>query len=272
MNTITLSKALPCLAAALFLGTASANERHFAYTYETAVLPPGGKELEVWTTLRHGRDDYFSALDQRLEFEVGLTEGLMTAFYLNWTNNASETSGQVGAPSFAYEGFSSEWKWKLLDPVADAVGFALYGEVGYNTKDLEIEAKALFDKKVGPWLLASNIVGELEYETQPGELDLNEIEIELDFGASYPLSPSLSVGLELFSHNEIAKEIGSEKFEFEHSALFLGPNISYGTQSWWMTLSVLPQLPALMKPEGGSILELDEHEKINARLLFSFHI
>jgi hypothetical protein len=36
--------------------SARANDRHFSYTYEAAVLAPGDKELEVWTTYRNGRD------------------------------------------------------------------------------------------------------------------------------------------------------------------------------------------------------------------------
>lgn len=272
MKPSLFAKPIPCLAAALFLGTASANDRHFAYTYETAVLPPGAKELEVSTTLRLGRDEYYSALDHRLEFEVGLTERLLTAFYLNWSSNSSETSGAVGEPEFAWQGVSSEWKWKLSDPVADPVGFALYAEVGYSPKETEIEAKTLFDKKVGRWLLAANLIGEGEFEAEPNGMELEEIELVLETGASYSINPHLSLGMELRNHNEIAKELGSEEFEFEHSALFLGPNVSYATESWWFTLSVLPQVPALMKAKGGSILVLDEHEKINARLLFSFHL
>src|SRR5262245_5114486 len=62
---------------------AEANERHFTYTYETAVLPQGAKELEFWTTPRLGREDYFARFDQRLEFEVGLTNRLQTSVYLN---------------------------------------------------------------------------------------------------------------------------------------------------------------------------------------------
>lgn len=269
-------KSLPSVSA-LAIGIALAapalaNDRHFAYLYETAVLPPGGRELEVSTTFRTGRDDFYSRLDQRLEFEVGLTEKVMTAFYLNWSNTTSEVSTDVLGSQFAWQGVSSEWKWKLSDPVADPIGFALYGELGYATDAIELEAKTLFDKKVGKILWAANLVAEGEFEAEPDEYELEEIELEADFGASYAVSPHLSVGLELRNHNEIAKVAGSEEMEFEHSALFFGPNVSYATESWWMTFSILPQLPALMKAGDGGILVLDEHEKINARLLFSFHI
>jgi hypothetical protein len=59
--------------------------------------------------------------------------------------------------------------------------------------------------------------------------------------------------------------------EFEHSALFLGPTLAYSAKSWWMTFTVLPQVHALHAP-GDRGLVLDEHEALEARLLFSFHI
>lgn len=267
-----LAKTLPAIAALLAAGAVSANDRHFTYTYETAVLAPGAKELEVWSTFRNGRTDYYSRLDHRLEFETGISERVMTAFYLNWENITSEVSPGVLGTAHSWGGISNEWKWKISDPVADAVGFALYGELGYNTDELELEFKTLFDKKIGQWLFAANLVGEGEFEAEPEEMELEEMVAEVDLGASYQLNPHLAVGLELRNHNEFAKEAGSEEFEYEHSALFLGPNISYATESWWVSFTVLPQLPALMKEEGGSILVLDEHEKINARLLFSFHL
>ena len=56
----------------LLIGISSANDRHFTYNYETAVLAPGARELEVSNTLGVGRSDYYAKLDHRLEFEVGL--------------------------------------------------------------------------------------------------------------------------------------------------------------------------------------------------------
>lgn len=258
---------IPALLGLALCSAAYPNERHFAYTYETAVLPPGGREIEVSNTLRLGRDQYYSALDHRLEFEAGITEHVMSSFYLNWSDVSNGNGGQ-----FEWQGVSNEWKWKLSDPVADPVGFALYGEVSYATEEFELEAKTLFDKKLGNLLLAGNLSAEGEYVTGVNETELEEIELEADIGASYAVTPRFSAGLELRNHNEVAKETGSDEMEWEHSALFLGPNLSYATENWWVTLTVLPQLPALMKEEGGSMFVLDEHEKLNARLLFSFHL
>jgi hypothetical protein len=247
--------------------SAGANERHFTYTYESAVLPQGAKELEFWVTPRLGRDSFYSRFDNRLEFEVGLTNRLQTSLYLNLNSITQDVMGtRVSETEFA--GISSEWKYKLTDPVADPLGFALYGEVTASTNELELEAKLIFDKKVGDnVLLAANIVPEYEFEFEAGETE-TELVLEIDLAATYFFAQNWAIGLELRNHNEFP-----EAEEWEHSALFFGPTLGYFTQSWWVAATFLPQLPALKKPEGSSGSRvLDEHEKFNARVIFSFHL
>ncbi len=274
MSPIQISSTLRSsllLCAALAAGTVSANERHFGYVYETGVLAPGAKELEVYNTWRAGREDYFSALDHRLSFEVGVADHLMTAFYLNMTNTtAGDASGDL-VTAFEWKGFSNEWKLKLLDPAADALGLALYGEFTFNTTGFELEPKIILDKKAGHWIFAANLIGEFEFEAEADEMELEEVAPDFTLGAAYELAKGFHAGVELRNHNVFLAN-ASEELEHEFSALYAGPVVSYATESWWMTLTVLPQLPALAKEEGGSILVLDDGEKLNARLLFSFHI
>ena len=61
-----------------------ADDRHFGYSYESGVLAKDNRELELWNTWRYGRSKYFSRIDHRVEFEVGLTDKLQTAFYVNF--------------------------------------------------------------------------------------------------------------------------------------------------------------------------------------------
>lgn len=245
---------------------ANANERHFTFTYETAVLPVGAREIEIWVTPRIGREEFYSRFDVRTEFEVGLTDRLQTALYLNGKSVSQETADGGTETEFEFAGVSSEWKYKLLDPVADALGLALYGEVTGSTDELELEAKLITDKRVGNVLFAANLVAENEWGFGAGETG-REFALEADLGLSYFLTTKLSFGLELRNHNEIPEGKG-----WEHSALFLGPVVSYAEESWWVALAVLPQLPALDGAEAGDRRILDEHEKINARLLFSIHL
>ena len=243
---------------------ADANERHFTYTYESAVLPAGGKEIEVWTTPRIGKEDYFVRFDERLEFEVGLTDQLMSAFYLNWTAVTADVAPDMRESVTEFSGVSSEWKLKLMDPVADAVGLGLYGELSGGTEEYEAEAKLIIDKQLGDLLLAGNLVLANEWELEPEETATAQ-EVEVDLSAAYFIRPGLSAGVELRNHNEIVEG------EWEHSALFFGPVFGYATDGWWAAVTILPQLPAL-KNEGDGSRVLDDLEKLEARILFSFHL
>lgn len=251
-------------AAGCLLGAplAHGNERHFTYTYETAVLPPDGRELELWTTWRAGRERYYSAIDNRIELEIGLTERLMTAFYLNFGAATLETEFGRRESTFEHRGVSSEWKYQLSHPELDVVGFGLYGELGLATAEYEIEGKLLFDKRLGPFLLALNLVGELEWEV--GETSTErEIVLAPVAAAAWLPAPGFGVGVELRSHNEI---VGGE---LEHSALHAGPVVSYARGGWWAALTVLPQLWAPGGAHDGGNLVLDEHERIEVRLLLA---
>ncbi len=248
-------------AALCFAATASANDRHFGYTYETAVLPPGQRELEVWTTWRSGRESYYSRFDHRMEFEVGLTGQLMTAFYLNFHGLTEQNEEEVRESRFAYDGVSSEWKLKLSDPVADAIGSAGYLEFSAGPSLYEIEAKLLLDKRMGNLLFAANLVGEIEWEIEPEETK-HEYVVEPVLGMSYVVSPNFAAGLEVRSENVI------EEGEVEHSALSAGPVIAVSDETYWATLTFLPQITDLKSGER----DLEGNEKFELRLLFSFHL
>src|SRR5256885_5322119 len=60
-----------------------ATDRNFVFTYESRTMQGGLRELETWVSYNYGRDDFYSAVQNRLEFEVGLGKRLQTSFYLN---------------------------------------------------------------------------------------------------------------------------------------------------------------------------------------------
>src|SRR6185369_4573831 len=122
--------------------------------------------------------------------------------------------------SFEWQGFSNEWKWKLMDPVADPVGLGLYAELSFGTAGMELEPKILLDKKVGKCLFAANAITEFEYEAEAGgEMELEEIAPDLALGASYEFKPGFMAGLELRNHNAIAKG-GEEDLAYQFSAVY----------------------------------------------------
>ncbi len=252
------------------VGQLYGQDRLFNYTYQSTVLNKGQKEIEVWTTLKTRRKDFFRGLDHRLEFEIGLDKKLQTAFYLNYGYSKGilvSDSIQTADNSVAY-GFSNEWKLKLSDPVANAIGSGLYFEFGISPTETEFEGKIILDKQIGRTLHALNIVGEYEFEKEfEPESDHLEVEtekeasFELVYAFSYEIKKGISIGLEARNQNQF-----STSSKLESSVLSLGPCFSYYTEGFWLNFTLMPQLSNF---KGGG-LELTEHEKLQARLLFSF--
>ncbi len=241
------------------------NERKFGYLYQSNVLGKGNRELEIWTTARIGKNiPYFAATDHRFEFEWGISNRLQTAFYVNFRNTSID-DGTGMKTSFDFKGISTEWKYQVSSPTKNALGFALYGELGLNTDEAEFEGKLIFDKKIKKSTFALNFVFEHEWEFSSGKPE-TEIALEGDLGWSYDISNSFAAGIEIRNHNVFVEG------EIEHSAIFAGPVVSFSQPNWWLTLTVLPQLTALKEKTVGKKLDLEEYEKIETRLLFSFRL
>jgi hypothetical protein len=247
-----------------------ANERHFTYTHESGVLAPGAREVELWTTYRTGRHEYYTEMDHRAEFEIGLTNKLMTAFYLNWKDVASQDNTTTPASikkEFEFEGISSEWKYKMTDPVANKIGSARYAEFAVGTDEVGVEGKLILDKRIGKNLFAYNFVVEPEWHRElNGGLGVPEIELENNLAFTHFVTPRFGAGLELRAHSEFTSENKPE-----HIALFVGPVVSYATEGWWVAFTALGQLPAIKRSvnDKDSALVLSRNTSL---AIFSFGI
>lgn len=244
---------------------ASASQRHFVYTYESDVLNPGSAELEPATTFRHGRSSYYSAFDQRLEFEFGVANNLQTSLYWNFSSVTADTGGTRNT-SFQGQGVSSEWKYKLSDPFADAIGSAVYVEGTASTDSAELEGKVILDKRSGPWIVALNLVGDHEWNWSQRGRTVREAGLDLDLGAAYLVTDGFSAGIEARSVNEF-----EDADELESAVIYAGPNLSFARESWWLSISFTPQLGALKGARRGGWLDLEHQERLQARLIMGFH-
>lgn len=264
LHIVILTLSLLAVLAVLTAGSVQANIRRFTYTYESAVLPPGEFELEPWITWRAGRNGFYSRFDNRLEYEIGVTSRLMTAFYLNWKRETIKhpVTKQVSSIS-EFEGFSSEWKYKFRDPAADAFGLAGYGEIGVNTDAAEFELKVIVDKVAGNTVLAYNFILEPELEYAAGGLEIEEFSIDHTAAISYAFGPRYSMGVEVWQHTH------THEGRVLHSTVFAGPVFSYVAGEFWVTLTVLGQLPAIKTARPGTDFVLDSHEQFNTRLLMA---
>jgi hypothetical protein len=255
----------------LILGLTSVTQgqdRIFTYAYQSNVLNKGQREIEVWNTLRQGRQDFYSRLDNRTEFEVGLGGKLQTSFYLNLTT-ITKTGSEGGLKSTGTEheiGFSNEWKLKLTDPVANPVGLALYGEYGISSSEYELEGKLIVDKKINDLTIAANATYEAEYA--PAYVN-NKLTWEKEGKVDYNLSFGYNIGhgIHLTQENNLKNVFVSK--ELEHSALYSGLGFSYIRDNFWVNFTAMPQIKSF-KGETGTKLNLNEHEKVQFRLLFSY--
>ena len=243
---------------------ASASERHFGYVLESTVLAPGEKELELWSTYRRGRESFYSRMDNRLELELGVTDQLMTAFYLNYSSKTQDDGAGGLVTEAGVEGGSVELKYKLSDSVADAFGSALYGEVGLGSEEGELEFKFIIDKRMDRLLVAFNAVYEVEAKFATDETEYEHV-VEADFGATYFIRPRFSLGMEVRTHHVMVED------EDTRGALYLGPVISYQHESFWIALTTQWQVASLGGETPGQDLELNEHERFNGRLLIGTH-
>ncbi|HYM20260.1 MAG TPA: hypothetical protein VEW28_04555 [Candidatus Kapabacteria bacterium] len=261
-TTYSIFLALIVAVSLLFSIDSYANRRHFSFVYETPVLSSGNREVEIWNTIRTDKGVFYRGMDHRVEYEWGLGSGFQSSLYLN-LNSESTLDATGGITNENQFGFSNEWKWSLSNPVADAIGSALYGEWTVDHDATELEGKLILDKQIGNILLAGNAVFEREFAAH-GDGSYNNI--EATFGAAYIANDHFSFGLEA-RHQTVALKDNS------FPAFYAGPSISYSADKWWTVVSVLPQIGiGSNKNNTNNNLELEQHEKLQIRVLLSFEL
>lgn len=245
-----------------------AQDRLFTYTYQSTVLNKGQRELESWNTFRTGRDDFYVRFDNRTEFEIGLGGNLQTAFYLNLSSKTKTVmEDTIKALSTENEiGFSNEWKLKILDPVADPVGLALYVEAGISSNEFELEGKIILDKRIGRITIAANGVYEIEFVP---DYNNNELDWETEQKLNGVLGFAWSLGTKFHLTQESTCNNVFSDGKLVHSALYSGLGLSYSPDKFWINFTILPQV-ASFKGSTNTKLNLNEFEKIQFRLLFSY--
>jgi hypothetical protein len=162
--------------------------------------------------------------------------------------------------------FSNEWKYKLSDPVADPFGLALYGEYEIGTTEYGLEGKVIVDKNLDRFTLAAN--GVYELEMVPGYVNNSiswgyENKADLNFSVAYELKPTFHLTMESAFRNVFFDGA------LQHSALYAGLGLSYTHNNFLLNFTVLPQITSF-KGQTNSNLNLNEYEKIQCRLLFSY--
>lgn len=231
-------------------------------------MNPGTAELEPWTTVHAGRAQYYNALDARAAFAYGIVKNLEGAFYWNFSSVAEDiqvpgATQRTRLNDSTFDSFSLDLKYKLSDPVADAVGSALYLEGTFGPLEASVEGRVLFDKQLGSWLFAANLIGagieHLELRS------VSEARADATLAAAYFVTPNFAPGFEVRNENSISNAL-------DWSVLYLGPSVSLLTEGFWATLAVEPQVVTFKGKTPGYSQDLTQNERLQARLLLGFHL
>jgi hypothetical protein len=258
------------------LDTTLATERIFTYSYEPETMPQGALEFEQWVTLRTQRtkggevqQQNFNRWEIREELEYGVTDNYTVGLYLNTKAESFRDFSRTppeDVSEFEFAGISLENRYMVLNPAEHPVGLTLYLEPTYTGSEAELEQKIILGQRHGDWKWALNLVHETEWEDNFHE---TVGEVEATFGLGRQLNPRWTVGLELRNHYEIP-----EYSEWESMALYAGPVVSYRQEKWWGALTVMPQVWGRNfdgNPDDDRGLELEDHERVNIRLIVGFH-
>ena len=206
-----------------------AGARHFTFVYQAPTSPPGSIESENWATTRYRNG--LIELIFRNELEFGITEHFQASVYLaNWDYTRTREDRGVH-----YESSSLELIYNLTNPAADPIGISLYEEIVAGRRFFESETKLIAQKNFGPFILAYNLTLEAEWEEEG--LRERSGEIQQALGASYELSPRVSVGAEML-HEMLLPAWHSSGAEHN---FFIGPNVSYRGDRWFATVTALAQ-------------------------------
>jgi hypothetical protein len=277
--------------------TARADENLFGYVYGSDTLPKGKWEIYEWMTARvdKGVGDYLG-MDFKTELEYGITDRFQASLYLNQRYHNIKGSAPLvddglggstpeypNRNSFGFEGMQMSFKYNWKSVYKDGYGLSFYLEPGYSRifkisgerqTEYELETKLIFQKN----FLDDTLVWAVNWTTAPEwrrfeGADEYETELELEgtTGISYRVAPNWHVGLEMRGHMEVPKFK-----ELEHFAVFLGPNLHYGGQHWWATLTFLPQVVGGpthddLNPNRLSGRHSFEHEAVEVRLKVGYN-
>lgn len=273
-------------------GVSSADENLWGYVYGSDVLPKGANEIYLWATDRRNKGEgKYNAQDYRLELEHGFTDKLQGSIYLNGSSHHIRGAAPLenGVPEYpdrnsnGFQGVQASLKYNFLSAYKDGIGVSVYVEPGYSKRfkitgqqqdEYSLELKLILQKNFldDTLIWATNFTAEPErrkFENGDGKWE-NELELEVSSGLSYRFAPKWFAGLEGRYHSEYPD--WTNTFKREHYAIFFGPNIHYGGEKYWWTLTYLPQIiGAPTDDDRSSQLHLAEHERREIRLKVGYN-
>ena len=252
MNYSTRSIVISLASTALFSSATFADENFFGYAKGAETLPKGRIDLYQFSTLRTGKaneDGSYNAYDLETEIEYGLSDKFQLGFSVsqNYFSGSALDDDNDGLTQTGYRfgGVAASGKYRFTSPFIDDFGLALIQQFGYNRHD---ETAGIVENHLflAPTLvLQKNFLDntlitvasagfDLGWGKKPAEEYSKELGIETRLGISYRFAPNWFAGIEGRVRAEYPQ---FDITDNEHVVVFVGPNIHYGGEKFWATLS-----------------------------------
>ncbi len=246
----------PLLVLALLSAPAFAAPRDFPLTWTSRTAAAGQSSLEAWFTPRLVRTEDYFRLDTRVVWTHGVTRTVESQLSLDLDFERTDKTQGVDPR------VTSLWRWTTW---REATPFAVggLGRVSLGLDQFEVEARLFADWRLDRVLLALNVSASraLFWKGRKGV----DTHLEESFAAKYAISTGATVGFEVRARS------GWKEREYQGTALYAGPALTFTHQKFWVTLGAYAQVAADKAnadrplPEPN---ELRDNERFMLRLAF----
>ncbi len=245
MPRLAFNAAMATAAAALCARSAFANPRPLPFSYPHEQLGEGSTEIEQYVdyTPVHALSGTqgtvtYGLLQFQTEFEHGLTDRLELGLYVTYAPAAPSDFEEVPL-AVEGNGMKQRLRYKLADTGAWPIDVALYGEVSENEREIELEAKAILQRRFGIMRVIANATAEEEFYFD-GRHDLV---LNPSAGLTFEATPSVQPGIEWWMYGEYQEENATSPRPFELGPhQYLGPALLLQFGALWWTNGVYVRL------------------------------
>jgi len=215
---------------------AEANPRVFPVTYTVDTLPKGELELEQYVDYlpvrvqdSAGVKSWYGSTDFQTELEFGLTSRLELGLYVTFAPTPAANLYFVPTP-IEGNGVKQRLKYRFAEAGEWPIDLGVYGELVEDQREIEIEAKVLVDRRLGPVRLSANFTGEREYYFS----NQKDWVLSPSAGLAFEASPSIQPGVEAFLRAEYTSpEVTPRPFDLGPH-VYVGPTLlSQFGRLWW---------------------------------------
>jgi hypothetical protein len=265
---------------------AVADEHLFGWVLGAETLPKNQAEAYEFLTLRTGKaEGTYLGWDSETEVEYGFTDQFQASvslenhyFYNKGVDGSRDALDNTNGDRFGSVALAG--KYRVLSPFKDPVGLAIRLEAGYLAHD-EVDGlkqtegyiapQAILQKNYFDDTLIFDVNGGLEFAwgKRPAEQYPRELALTGGAGVSYRFAPNWYFGLESHIRSEYPLfNLGHH----EHTVIFAGPSLHYGTQRWWATLSYGYQVhgTGIDEPADGRTFAEEVSNEIRLKVGFNF--